>query len=158
MYSQRHETTEVKFAYALAYQLLGQEDPVKSLAEYNSAVRSANQGQFRAAIESYLRSIELDVELLWASNNVAWLLATYPDGRARDGAAAVRHATVACDKSDWHCWNFIDTVSAAYVEAGDFTRAVTTAERATAFAPEGEWPTIQANLRRFRAKQPVRQN
>lgn len=142
---------------AQALQLLSQNEPMTSLEAYNEANKNAARGQYRAAIKSYLRSIELDPEFLWASNNLAWLLATYPEERARDGVAAVRHATAACEKSEWHCWSFIDTLSAAYAETGDFSKATMTAEKALALAPPEKRGGVEANIRRFKVKQPVRQ-
>jgi hypothetical protein len=108
-------------------------------------------------VEHYLQAISLDPEFLWASNNLAWLLATSPDTRVRDGEAAVRHATVACEKSEWRCWSFIDTLAAAYAEAGDVTRAVVVAEQALGVAPPENRPAVEARLRHLRAGQPIRE-
>jgi hypothetical protein len=94
---------------------------------------------------------------LWASNNLAWLLSTYVDDRARDGRTAISHGTYACDKSEWHCWSFIDTLSAAHAEAGDFDSAIKTAEKALVVAPAEERASVESNIRAYRNKQPIRQ-
>jgi len=63
-------------------------------------------------------------------DEVAWLLATYPDSNSRDGAEAVRLAERACALSERRIPALLATLSAAYAEAGDFPRAVAIGEEA----------------------------
>jgi hypothetical protein len=63
-------------------------------------------------------------------DELAWLLATYPDLNARDGAEAVRLATRACELTDRRVPALLATLAAAYAEAEDFPRAVPAAEEA----------------------------
>jgi tetratricopeptide (TPR) repeat protein len=63
-------------------------------------------------------------------DELAWLLATYPDSRSRDGAEAVRLAERACDLTQRRIPALLDTLAAGYAEAGDFPRAISTAEEA----------------------------
>jgi predicted Zn-dependent protease len=63
-------------------------------------------------------------------DEIAWLLATYPDSKSRDGAEAVRLAERACALTDRRVAALLDTLAAAYAEAGDFSRAVATGEEA----------------------------
>jgi tetratricopeptide (TPR) repeat protein len=63
-------------------------------------------------------------------DELAWLLATYPDSEARDGAEAVRLAENACALTQRRIPALLDTLAAAYAEAGDFTRALSVAEEA----------------------------
>jgi tetratricopeptide (TPR) repeat protein len=67
-------------------------------------------------------------------DELAWLLATYPDSRSRDGAEAVRLAERACDLTDRKIPALLDTLAAAYAEAGDFARAISAAEEALTLA------------------------
>jgi hypothetical protein len=67
-------------------------------------------------------------------NNLAWLLATNPDGGIRNGHEATRLAERACQISGQTNLWFIHTLAAAYAETGDFTNAVTSAERALRLA------------------------
>jgi tetratricopeptide (TPR) repeat protein len=57
-------------------------------------------------------------------NTLAWLQATYPSAAIRDGAEAIRNATRACELSSWNNAQYIDTLAAAYAEAGDFAGAL----------------------------------
>ena len=63
-------------------------------------------------------------------DELAWLLATYPDSKTRDGTGAVRLAERACALTERPAPAFLDTLAAAYAEVGDFPRATRVAEQA----------------------------
>jgi Flp pilus assembly protein TadD len=63
-------------------------------------------------------------------DELAWLFATYPDSRSRDGTEAVRLSEHACDLTQRKIPALLDTLATAYAEAGDFPRAISTAEEA----------------------------
>jgi hypothetical protein len=63
-------------------------------------------------------------------DELAWLLATYPDSNVRDGAEAVRLAERACKLTDRRDPALLATLAAAYAETGDFSRGVAAAEEA----------------------------
>jgi tetratricopeptide (TPR) repeat protein len=63
-------------------------------------------------------------------DELAWLLATYPDSKSRDGAEALRLAARACELTDRRVPAFLATLAAAYAEAGDFPGAVAAGEEA----------------------------
>ena len=48
---------------------------------------------------------------------LAWLLATHPDARVRDGAEAVRHGEQACKLTRYREAMLVGTLAAAYAEA-----------------------------------------
>ena len=54
----------------------------------------------------------------------AWLRATCPDPSFRNGRQAIKDATTACKLMEWRDEDTIDTLAAAYAEAGDFDSAV----------------------------------
>jgi tetratricopeptide (TPR) repeat protein len=59
-----------------------------------------------------------------ALNNLAWFLATCPDAKFRDGNEAITNAAKACTISNWRDAYQIDTLAAAYAEAGQFSDAI----------------------------------
>src|SRR5438874_5798295 len=67
-------------------------------------------------------------------DELAWLLATYPDSKSRDGTEAVRLAKHACELTEHKIPALLDTLAAAYAEAGDFPQAISAAEEALGHA------------------------
>src|SRR5262249_30309383 len=97
----------------------------------------------------------------------ARLLATCTDGRIRDGERAILMATKACELTDWMRGRELDTLAAAYAEAGQFEEA----ERYQRMAldhpeyvsPDGavagfEVAGYRQRLELYKQKKPYRQN
>jgi tetratricopeptide (TPR) repeat protein len=93
-------------------------------------------------------------------DEVAWLLATYPDSNSRDGAEAVRLAERACALTNRRVPALLATLAAAYAETGDFSRAVAAGEEALSEARSlGDTDSMKLSeniLRSVRANVPFR--
>ena len=76
-----------------------------------------------AARRDFDRATELGIEDPWSQNRVAWIFATAPFESLRNGAAAITLALRCCEQSEWKLDESIDTLAAAYAEAGDFEKA-----------------------------------
>jgi tetratricopeptide (TPR) repeat protein len=67
-------------------------------------------------------------------DELAWLFATHPDPKVRDGQQALLLAQRACTLTNRQIPALLDTLAAAYAEAGKFPAAVSTAEKALELA------------------------
>ena len=82
---------------------------------------------------SYRSALSLVPNLPKALNNLAWILATHPDLEVRNGAEAVKFAERLCELSKHQSPVGLDTLATAYAEAGRFSDAVSTAQKAIGF-------------------------
>lgn len=94
----------------------------------------AETGNHAAAAEEMQHILASNSESVEALNNLAWLRATCPDPRVRDGESAVRLAKDACRLAKHPEPVTFATLAAAYAEIGDFTNAVRTAQTAIEMA------------------------
>jgi cytochrome c-type biogenesis protein CcmH/NrfG len=80
-------------------------------------------GEYAAALAAGEDAGQLDLENVDQYVALAWLLATHPDKRLRDGKRAVRLARKALALGSAHP-SLLETLAAAHAEAGDFEEAV----------------------------------
>ena len=106
--------------YAKAIQL----DPTMPSAYLNRAHLYLAQNQTEQALADLRRATQLDSKDAVACNGLAWMLATCPEAKVRNGKEAVDLARKACELSEWKQSHCVDTLAAAYAEAGDFEQAV----------------------------------
>jgi protein O-mannosyl-transferase len=103
-------------------------------AHYQLGVALQCQGQFAAAIAQFTEVLQLDPQHAAARNNLAWLLATCPQASLRNGPKAVELAQQAVQLSGGDQPEILDTLSAAYAEAGQFQEAIETVRQALSLA------------------------
>jgi len=128
---------------------------------YNLGFALAAQGRWKEAIERYRQVLQLSPADTEALNNLAWILATCPDGRLRNGTEAIRLAEHACELTHHIEPVFLETLAAAYAEAGQFPEAVTAAEKAEQLAVHAGAKDLaektRLGLELYRAGQPYHQ-
>ncbi len=93
-------------------------------------------------------------------NNLAWLLATSPEATQRDGPRAVRLAEWACMTTSHKSPPLLDSLAAAYAQAGQFDRAIRVTEQAIEIVrrnPKASTETLESRLRLYRAGLPYRE-
>jgi Flp pilus assembly protein TadD len=93
-----------------------------------------HQGEFAEAIAEYRKVLELDPGHVLARNNLAWVLATCPEVPLRNGDEATELAQRARQGSGGNDPQILDTLGAAYAEAGRFAEALDTARQAQRLA------------------------
>jgi serine/threonine-protein kinase len=90
-------------------------------------------------------------------NNLAWMLATCPDPRLRDGPRAVALARQACQATDWKHAFCLGTLGAALAETGAFDEAAHWQAQALKLYPEEEKAAGRERLKLYQAGQPYRE-
>jgi len=82
-----------------------------------------NMGKHAEAIADFEKAIGLKPDDESLLNNYAWVLATSPDDKLRDGAKALKMATKAAKATKYETPHILSTLAAAYAETGDFDNA-----------------------------------
>jgi len=133
-------------------------EPVRILAPRAGASACFDRGLISNALAICRGAMLAKPQDDWICNRLAWTLATCPDATVRNGEEAVDAATKACELTQWKNGGWIDTLAAAYAEAGDFQRAIEFEERAlqTGTATEPERREMQKRLALYRKSQPYR--
>ena len=151
--------------------LIGEEDKV--LSGFNEAIRLDpknaqaynNRGaywhgkmKYDKALADYDEAVRLDPKNAQAYNEDAWIWATCPDQKFRDGNKAVELASRACELGNWKDAGHIDTLAAAYAEAGNFAKAVEFQEQANRLSTDPEdHKKGEDRLKLYKEKKPYRE-
>lgn len=129
-------------------------------AHYQLGFLLQGRGEFAASVAQFQMVLELDPKHVSAQNNLAWLLATCPDNSVRNGTKAIELAQQAVQLSGGEASEILDTLAAAYAEAGRFSEAIATANRALSLASlKNNKPladAIQTQLKFYEAGTPFR--
>jgi len=152
-------------------------DYAKAIADYDEAIRLnpklpwtynnrgnawAGKKEYVKAIADYDQAIRLNQYFL-AYSNRAWLEATCPDDRFRNGKKAVDDATKACDLVTKQCdgdgWkdaSCLNILAAAYAESRDFESAVKWQTKAIELVAAKDGAGLQPRLELYKAHKPYR--
>jgi tetratricopeptide (TPR) repeat protein len=142
-----------------------------ALADYNAAVEFDpryegpflhrgtflyEQRRYADAIADYDVAIRLNQKNSFSINNLAWILATCPDDKLRDGPKAVQLAKRACELAEWKHPMFLGSLAAAHAEVGHFEEAIKWQERALELVEEGQKREFRACLDLYKSHKPKR--
>ncbi len=137
-------------------------DPGMVRAHFSLGLIQQRTGDLPGAVESLTRACELSPTEPIIANTLAWIYATCPDGHYRNGEEAVRLADIASRASNYEDPSILDTLAAAYAEAGRFDLAVETAENAVARSKSLDLPqltsSVSARLNLYRSGKAYREN
>jgi tetratricopeptide (TPR) repeat protein len=109
-------------------------DPRPPNIHNNLGIALYQKGRVDESVAEFQKALQLEPDDPWPKNNLAWLLATCPQASLRNGNKAVELATQANHLSDGENPIFLHTLAAAFAEAGRFSEAVETAQRALRLA------------------------
>jgi spermidine synthase len=152
-------TLELQPSHPLAQENLKKAIPLYAAALVAEGRDLSRVGRHETARDKYLEAIRVSPNLAQAYNNLAEILATHPDPKLRNGLQAVGYAQKARQltggKNPWA----LETLAAAYAEAGRFGEAVKTAQLAINIAQsDGESELAQRiaqyELPRYRQGKP----
>jgi tetratricopeptide (TPR) repeat protein len=99
-------------------------DPGYIRAWSNRGMARESKGDYENALKDFAEASRLDPESPVGYARRAWILATCPDEKLRNGKEAVELATKACDLSGLNDASIVDIRAAAHAEAGEFPNAV----------------------------------
>jgi tetratricopeptide (TPR) repeat protein len=153
---------------------LERDEPRKALADLDEAIRLEPRGaasfrtrgafwskthEWAKALADLDEAIRLEPDNSEPYNDRAWIRATCPDAKLRDGKQAVAAATRACELTGWKEPALLDTLAAACAEAGDFDAAVRWQTKAGALVHDaGSRSGFEARLALYRAKKPYHED
>jgi tetratricopeptide (TPR) repeat protein len=152
---------------------VSQKDYDKAIADFSEAVkleptdalplvdRADTYGlmkQYDKQLADYKTAIQIAPSDPLAYNNLAWILATCPEEKFRDGKQAIENAQKAVDLTDNKQGEYIDSLAAAYAEAGDFDKAAENQQKAIDMEKDDKTRKgMQSRLELFRNHKPYRE-
>lgn len=126
--------------------LLSRAEAWQALGEYGKAV---------ADLERLIGLNPPGIKNVIAHNNLAYLLSTAPDESVRNGKRAVELAEKAQQLHPEPLPDLLDTLAAAYAEAGDFDKAIESQQKAIELKPDSE--SFRQHLKLYQANKPLRE-
>ena len=135
-------------------------EPYHVQARQNLAAALLQMERNAEAVAILRETVRLNPHAVDVRVQLAWILATHPDDRLRDGGEAVRLAEQARAQAGDAYWPAWDALAAAYAELGRFDEAAQAArrclERARGAGLGGRLGEFQTRLARYQNGQPFR--
>ncbi|MEN6406546.1 MAG: tetratricopeptide repeat protein [Thermoguttaceae bacterium] len=116
-----------------------------------------NMGRQSEALADYEKALKFQPDDYGLLNNLAWVLATSPDAKLRDGRRALELAAKACKTSDYKLAYILSTLAAAYAETGDFQNAVKWSTKAVEIGDKDHDDSLHKELKSYQAQKPWRE-
>jgi tetratricopeptide (TPR) repeat protein len=124
--SQQGKTDEAIKYFAEAIRI----KPDFAAAHDNIGRAMALQGRIDEAIAHFEWALKIKPDWVGPMNNIAWFLAASEKTTAHNPDKAIKFAQRACELTNYKNPGLLDTLAVAYAAAGDFSKAIETAEKA----------------------------
>jgi len=133
-------------------------------AENFSALRGRadaylNTGDHGAAVTDYEAALKLRPDDEGVLNNLAWVLATSPDDKVRNGKRSIELGTQAAKLGDYKQAHVLSTLAAGYAETGDFDNAQKWSQKAVDIGSDDDETNqqLKKELASYQSKKPWRE-
>ncbi len=166
----RPDQVDLKIRLALYYQV--DQQPQKAIQVYNEILSRDDDhieafrgrgdaylsvGEHAAAISDFEQALKLQPDDSALLNNLAWVLATSPEEKVRNGKRAVELATKACELTEYGQPHILSTLAAAFAESGDFQTAIQWSQKAVDMNDSEQGEQLAKELDSYRGGQPWRE-
>jgi tetratricopeptide (TPR) repeat protein len=132
-------------------------DPNEWQALRGRADTCLNVGRQTEAIADYEKALKLQPKDHGILNNLAWVLATSPDAKLRNGRRAIELATRASELTKYKQAYILSTLAAAYAETGDFASARKWSAKAVEIGDKEHNDSLKKELQSYQANKPWRE-
>ena len=149
--------------YTAALETLKNKDDKELERERYTLLRSRGDaylgvGKHAEAIADFEVALKLKPRDSGLLNNLAWVLATSPDDKLRDGKRAIELAKGACEETEYKAPHILSTLAASYAEAGNWDEAQKTIAKALELKPDEEHlDQLQKEQKGYEKKEPWRE-
>jgi tetratricopeptide (TPR) repeat protein len=131
-------------------------DPENAQALVSRAEMYLASRDWGRAATDYRDAIQLDEKLGSAYQGAAWIMATCPDERYRNEELALSAAQKALEIDGDKDPRYIETLAAAYANAGQYDSAVVILQGHLDKMPQQFVPAAQARIKLYKSQQPYR--
>ena len=133
------------------------EDPENAAVFKLRADANLYLGKQAEATADYEATLKIRPEDDGVLNNLAWLLATSPEEKLRDGMRAIELATQACKLTDYKKPHILSTLASGYAEIGDFETAIDWSKKSVDLADESLKAALTKELESYQQGKPWRE-
>jgi Tfp pilus assembly protein PilF len=114
-------------------------------------------GDHQSALKYFNEALARDDEDDHVLNNLAWLLATSPDDKIRDGKRSVELGLKACELTEYKQAHILSTLAAGYAETGDFENARKWSAKSVEIADKDNLEDLKKELESYKENKPWRE-
>jgi tetratricopeptide (TPR) repeat protein len=114
-------------------------------------------GKQEQAIADYEQALNMRPKEPGLLNNLAWVLATSPDDKLRDGKRAIELAKLGCEVTEYKEAHILSTLAASYAESGAWDEAIKWSKKAVEIGGEEIDDQLKKELASYEQKKPWRE-